>query len=48
MSDCYVLIKKLFSSEDISLILDKANNHRLALELRDNGILQKIIDNEIS
>ena len=26
----------------------ESNNHRLALELRDNGILQKIIDNEIS
>jgi predicted 2-oxoglutarate/Fe(II)-dependent dioxygenase YbiX len=26
MSDCYVLIKKLYSSEDISLILDKVNN----------------------
>lgn len=26
MNDCYVLIEKLFSSEDISLLLDKANN----------------------
>lgn len=26
MNDCYVLIEKLYSSEDISLILDKANN----------------------
>ena len=26
MSDCYVLIEKLYSSENISLILDKANN----------------------
>ena len=26
MNDCYVLIEKLYSSEDISLILDKSNN----------------------
>jgi hypothetical protein len=41
MNDCYVLIEKLFSSEDISLLLDKANNKQECYSKVGNSYLRE-------